>query len=1178
MGDTASLSSLLERITLFELELLSTSYVRERSAILLHAAAQARAAVGYALTAAPSGSDPSAAGPSDHAFMSSIQAFGLVAQAQDVVGALTAAALRCLADTVASLPAPGAASPASPRPSTLPALLESVVYAALHTRFEVADAGEAELVHAGIVECLAAAATHPAAAAGEGGCSAAVLGDAVAGVLRLAIDGSQVRAVRAAALGAARRMALHLAAAAGGAEAAAPAGAPATPPQAALLRTLGALCDVVGVPAGEGGGEGGGGACAEAARALAGAAASRGGGGGRLLPAGGMLLAACPVPVTDDLAAHLRATGTAEPPAMVRVSWGEEGGGGAGEEEEGEEGGGGGAPAAASAAAAAAVAAAPAPSAADAAAAPPPRAESPSLGASPLLPPPAAGGQGGGGGGAGRLTVVPETALHAVLSICVDAVDVLLAPRGGGAPPPLSRPSQFRAALLHFLRFRYALALMWVGDGVGPDAATARACGAVLLERAGGGGGGGAPSGAASAAGGGGGSSFFSFLGGGGGGGSGGSGGGGGARSASSIALTLPQLPFLHVALRATVALAACDSLRGHLAPVVEALLLRVALRAATAPARLALAAAVYVGVGPMRLVLAHLVEAQRVRDGTARAFALGGNGGRGPAAAAADMAAHAGLPAHPVLFLRTAAAAGESLIEVGLGVGAGGAAAAAAAAAALGSALTGGTGTAAVTKAITAALGARGGGGGGGGGALGGGMDADTVRTLVSLLSPGAPLLLAASAAVAALQSVTAQRGFAAWAVLSSDADFAAGGGGEGGGKGASARGARAGQDLLRSLTQVLAGVAQGHAHVHTLHGALSGLEGGGGKASTSPLLLPFAEAIRHRAAACLHTLLQSFRGGGGGGGGAALALAPAPAPASGEEGALRSALQAKRVLQTCARTFNAKPKRGVDAIRASSLTDMDGAALPSAFHARVAGLLLQHGASAGFDPVAIGEYLGSGDGPDDDAKRRAHAMAFMEGEGARGASSLVNALRAYLRTFRLPGEAQQIDRILQAFAGVAHTACAEGSLLASIDATYLLSFSIIMLNTDLHNPNIRADRKMTCVGAFSAALRALKKKRRESLTPPPPHPTPHPPTPHPPARTRLCATTSFTRTTFRTGGASPCACCAASTARSAAAPSRRRPRAFPWCRCRRPPLTRRPPRRATRPRRAPLRAWATR
>jgi hypothetical protein len=50
-----------------------------------------------------------------------------------------------------------------------------------------------------------------------------------------------------------------------------------------------------------------------------------------------------------------------------------------------------------------------------------------------------------------------------------------------------------------------------------------------------------------------------------------------------------------------------------------------------------------------------------------------------------------------------------------------------------------------------------------------------------------------------------------------------------------------------------------------------------------------------------------------------------------------------------------------------------------------------------------------------------------------------LVAALRTYLRAFRLPGEAQQIDRILNAFAGVAHTSCREGALLASIDATYV-------------------------------------------------------------------------------------------------------------------------------------------
>jgi len=174
-----------------------------------------------------------------------------------------------------------------------------------------------------------------------------------------------------------------------------------------------------------------------------------------------------------------------------------------------------------------------------------------------------------------------------------------------------------------------------------------------------------------------------------------------------------------------------------------------------------------------------------------------------------------------------------------------------------------------------------------------------------------------------------------------------------------------------------------------------------------------------------------------------------------------LRAAVRAKRVLQACARAFNARPKRGIEALRATALLGA-GAGGAAAFHAAVAELLLAHGASAGFDPVAIGEYLGSGEGADDDAKRRAHVHAFMDGAAARGAS-LIGALRAYLRSFRLPGEAQQIDRILQAFAAAAHTACAESALLASIDATYLLSFSIIMLNTDLHNPNIRADRRMT-------------------------------------------------------------------------------------------------------------------
>jgi hypothetical protein len=76
------------------------------------------------------------------------------------------------------------------------------------------------------------------------------------------------------------------------------------------------------------------------------------------------------------------------------------------------------------------------------------------------------------------------------------------------------------------------------------------------------------------------------------------------------------------------------------------------------------------------------------------------------------------------------------------------------------------------------------------------------------------------------------------------------------------------------------------------------------------------------------------------------------------------------------------------------------------------------------------------------------------------------------FLSSFRLPGEAQQIDRILQAFAENCASQCEEsqyGSLKLfspdpkkASDAAYLLSFSIIMLQTDLHNRNIKADRKM--------------------------------------------------------------------------------------------------------------------
>mmetsp|Transcript_26007 Transcript_26007/g.47138 ORF Transcript_26007/g.47138 Transcript_26007/m.47138 type:complete len:2256 (-) Transcript_26007:305-7072(-) len=73
-------------------------------------------------------------------------------------------------------------------------------------------------------------------------------------------------------------------------------------------------------------------------------------------------------------------------------------------------------------------------------------------------------------------------------------------------------------------------------------------------------------------------------------------------------------------------------------------------------------------------------------------------------------------------------------------------------------------------------------------------------------------------------------------------------------------------------------------------------------------------------------------------------------------------------------------------------------------------------------------------------------------------------DAIRYYLSGFRLPGEAQKIDRIMEKFAE--RYTIQNPSIFPSADVAFILAFSIIMLNTDLHNPSIKEDRRMTKEG----------------------------------------------------------------------------------------------------------------
>ena len=62
--------------------------------------------------------------------------------------------------------------------------------------------------------------------------------------------------------------------------------------------------------------------------------------------------------------------------------------------------------------------------------------------------------------------------------------------------------------------------------------------------------------------------------------------------------------------------------------------------------------------------------------------------------------------------------------------------------------------------------------------------------------------------------------------------------------------------------------------------------------------------------------------------------------------------------------------------------------------------------------------------------------------------------AIRVYLDSFRLPGESQKINRIMESFGARYHLQCPE--LFKNPDVVYILAYSTIMLNTDQHNSQV--------------------------------------------------------------------------------------------------------------------------
>uniref|UniRef100_A0A8C2XE22 ARF guanine nucleotide exchange factor 1 n=1 Tax=Cyclopterus lumpus TaxID=8103 RepID=A0A8C2XE22_CYCLU len=152
----------------------------------------------------------------------------------------------------------------------------------------------------------------------------------------------------------------------------------------------------------------------------------------------------------------------------------------------------------------------------------------------------------------------------------------------------------------------------------------------------------------------------------------------------------------------------------------------------------------------------------------------------------------------------------------------------------------------------------------------------------------------------------------------------------------------------------------------------------------------------------------------------------------------------QQKEIIEQGIDLFNKKPKRGIQYLQEQGMLGTTPEDLAQFLHQEER-----------LDSTQVGEFLG-----DNDRFNKEVMYAYVDQMDFQG-KDFVSALRTFLEGFRLPGEAQKIDRLMEKFAA-RYLECNQGqTLFASADTAYVLAYSIIMLTTDLHSPQVK--NKMT-------------------------------------------------------------------------------------------------------------------
>lgn len=135
----------------------------------------------------------------------------------------------------------------------------------------------------------------------------------------------------------------------------------------------------------------------------------------------------------------------------------------------------------------------------------------------------------------------------------------------------------------------------------------------------------------------------------------------------------------------------------------------------------------------------------------------------------------------------------------------------------------------------------------------------------------------------------------------------------------------------------------------------------------------------------------------------------------------------------------FNRKPKRGIEFLQKHGYLGKEDLDLAKFLYAN----------SDKLDKTTLGEFIG-------DLQNKEIMYLFVNQMNFAG-KDIVAALRFFLDHFRLPGEAQKIDRLMEKFAARYCETNPNNKLFHSADVAYVLSYSIIILTTDLHSPQIK-------------------------------------------------------------------------------------------------------------------------